>query len=271
MFRFFVIERPTTRPCGRSRTATSIACCIRWMFEANGRRGSAPVRVAEISCERLADEPLGAGHPGPLGVRRVAEQEVDALGCRARRAADVGLQPVDGRVVELPVAGVDDPAGGGVEHDRDGVRDRVGDAHELEPERADLDRLALRLGLAQLVVAAVRPCSSSFDLISAERQLRRRSPGRTSTSRSRYGSAADVVLVPVREHDRAQSRALAQVREVGQDEVDAEVLVAREREAGVDDDDLVAELVDGHVLADLAEAAERDDATTSRGGVYARP
>ncbi len=50
-----------------------------------------------------------------------------------------------------------------------------------------------------------------------------------------------------------------EVREVGQDEVDAEVLVAREREPGVDDDALVAELEDGHVLADLAEPAERDD------------
>jgi hypothetical protein len=33
------------------------------------------------------------------------------------------------------------------------------------------------------------------------------------------------------------------------------VLVAWEREAGVHDDDLTAVLVDGHVLADLAEAA----------------
>ena len=32
---------------------------------------------------------------------------------------------------------------------------------------------------------------------------------------------------------------------------------------GVDDDDLAAELVDGHVLPDLAEAAERDDAQAS--------
>src|SRR5438874_5596813 len=38
------------------------------------------------------------------------------------------------------------------------------------------------------------------------------------------------------------------------------MLVAREREPGVDDDDRAVRLVDGHVLADLAEAAERDDA-----------
>ena len=71
---------------------------------------------------------------------------------------------------------------------------------------------------------------------------------------------ADVILVPVREHDRAHHLLpLAEIREVGQDEVDAEMLVAREREPGVDDDDRAVRLVDGHVLADLAEAAERDD------------
>ena len=69
---------------------------------------------------------------------------------------------------------------------------------------------------------------------------------------------ADVVLVAVREDDRADAPAL-QVPDVREQQVDAEVLVAREREPGVDDDDLVADLVDGHVLADLAEAAERDD------------
>ena len=39
------------------------------------------------------------------------------------------------------------------------------------------------------------------------------------------------------------------------------MLVAREREAGVDDDDARSPMLEhGHVLADLAEAAERDDA-----------
>src|SRR6185503_20630636 len=50
-----------------------------------------------------------------------------------------------------------------------------------------------------------------------------------------------------------------EVGEVGQHEVDAEVLVTRERETRVDDDALVADLEDGHVLPDLAESAERDD------------
>ena len=85
---------------------------------------------------------------------------------------------------------------------------------------------------------------------------------------------ADVILVAVREHDAADHvLALAEVREVRQDEVDAEVLVAREREPGVDDDDRVVRLVDGHVLADLAEAAERDDPADAHRGrsLGARP
>ena len=70
----------------------------------------------------------------------------------------------------------------------------------------------------------------------------------------------------------ARTRLVFEVREVGQDEVDAEVLVAREREPRVDDDALAAELVHGHVLADLAEPAERDDPerVAHRSGVYGR-
>ena len=70
---------------------------------------------------------------------------------------------------------------------------------------------------------------------------------------------ADVILVRVRQHDRADML-VAQVAEVREDHVDSEVLVAREGHPGVDDDHLVAELVDGHVLPHLAEPAERDHA-----------
>ena len=54
--------------------------------------------------------------------------------------------------------------------------------------------------------------------------------------------------------------ALAQVGEVGQHEVDAHLLGGREAQPGVDDDDPAVVLDDGHVLADLAHASEREDA-----------
>ena len=72
---------------------------------------------------------------------------------------------------------------------------------------------------------------------------------------------AGVVLVAVRDEDRAQVLAvLDDVADVRDDEVDAEHVLGREHEAAVDGDDVVAVLEQHHVLADLAETAERDDA-----------
>ena len=65
----------------------------------------------------------------------------------------------------------------------------------------------------------------------------------------------------VRDDDRLDVvDALAQVREVGQHEVDAHHLGRREAQAAVDDDDPAVVLDDRHVLADLADAPEREDA-----------
>ena len=132
MLRFFRIERPTIatlRPncdgdVDRLLHPVDVRC----------ERGDEDAARAQRDqrAERLADEPLRAGHARPLGVRRVAEQQVDALVAELREPADVGLEPVDRRVVELPVAGVEDAARRRLEHDRDGVGDRVRHAHELE-------------------------------------------------------------------------------------------------------------------------------------------
>ena len=67
------------RPGGRSRCATSIACCTRWMFDANDAISTRPLQRRNDRAERLAHRTLGRRDAGPLGVRRVAEHEVDAL------------------------------------------------------------------------------------------------------------------------------------------------------------------------------------------------
>ena len=67
---------------------------------------------------------------------------------------------------------------------------------------------------------------------------------------------AEVVLVAVRDDDRLDVvDVLAQVREVGQHEVDAHHLGRREAQPAVDDDDPAVVLDDRHVLADLADAS----------------
>ena len=59
------------------------------------------------------------------------------------------------------------------------------------------------------------------------------------------------------------SRRLLDRLEVGQDQVDAGLVLLGEQHAAVDDEELAVELEDGHVAADLAEAAERGDAQRS--------
>ena len=82
---------------------------------------------------------------------------------------------------------------------------------------------------------------------------------------------ADVVLVPVGDDDRLDVLdVLAQVREVRQHEVDAHHLGGREAQPAVDHDDLAVVLDDGHVLADLADAPQREDAQSAAHAVAAR-
>ena len=69
---------------------------------------------------------------------------------------------------------------------------------------------------------------------------------------------ADVVLVAVGEDQRLDGVEPVPDRlEVGQDQVDAGVVVLGEEHAAVDDEQPAGVLEDGHVAADLAEAAER--------------
>ena len=88
--------------------------------------------------------------------------------------------------------------------------------------------------------------------------------GMSGLSFSRYGHGADVVLVAVREHDADDVvEPVLDRLEVGQDQVDAGLVLLGEQHAAVDDEELAAVLEDGHVAADLAEAAERGDAEGS--------
>ena len=130
--------------------------------------------------------------------------------------------------------------------------------NELRAESSEHELTALGLELAELG-SAQETMLVQLRLDEAERQAG--GPDLVDPDLAQQvWQRADVILVCVREDDRAhRPLALAQVAEVREDQVDAEVLVPREREPGVDDDRVVPVLVDGHVLPDLAESAERDD------------
>ena len=129
----------------------------------------------------------------------------------------------------------------GLEHDRHRVGDRVRHADELRPERPDLDGAVLGLRLSQLGrLRAARARRASTG--AAQRQprgpdLAAPAPRAAGTAARRRGPRA------MGQHDGSHPAGpLPQVREVGQDQVDAEMLVARECEPGVDDDEVAVGL-----------------------------
>ncbi len=259
MFAFLRIERPTNATLRPQSTATSAACCIRCTFEAKDETRMRPSRLGKIWRNASPTTRSDSVTPGALRVRRVAEQEVDAATADLGETADVCALPVDRCVVELVVAGVDAAPARRLQHDRSRVGNRVRHPHELDAERAELDRPVARHQLLQLGDAQ-QAVLVELRLHERERQPRREDE-RHAHLAHQVRKGADVILVPVREHDRSHHLLpIPQVPEVGKDEIDTEMLVSREGEPGVDHDDRSVRLVDGHVLADLAEAPERDDA-----------
>ena len=118
---------------------------------------------------------------GNVGVRRVGQEQVDALLAEPGERAQVGEAVVERQLVHLEVAGVQHEAGGGADRDGERIRDRVVDRDELE---ARTGRAASCLPSLTIVFVGVSRCSRSFASTSASV---RREPisGMSSRSRSR--------------------------------------------------------------------------------------
>ena len=207
--------------------------------------------------EGLADGPLGQRVAGVLGASRVGEQADDAVLAQAGKHGEVGPPAVDRRVVELEVARRDDRPDRCMERDPHRVRDRVADPERLHAERPDLEVVARIQGQERVVVELVL-----LDLDAQQAARQGRGIDRHAREvRQHVRQAADVILVGVGDQEGPDLLpVLAQVGHVRDDEVDPEHLLVGEHEPAVDDDDVVAVLEDVHVLADLPDASEGDDA-----------
>jgi len=120
--------------------------------DVGGERGDehTPLPLRDDLAERLPDQALRTGEPWALRIGGVAEQQIDATVADLGQPADVGAETVHRGVVELPVARVQHAARGGLDQDGDVVRDRVSHAHELEPERPELEGISLGVDLPEL-------------------------------------------------------------------------------------------------------------------------
>ena len=123
-------------------------------------------------------------------------------------------------------------------------------------ERADLAALAV---VHRDELGAVEQ-AGLLDAVAGQAEGERRAVDRERQLAQQERQAADVVLVAVGGDAAVDAvGVLAQVGEVGQDEVDAEHVEVGEHQPAVEQHDLAVDLDAGAVAADLAETAEEGD------------
>jgi uncharacterized protein YciU (UPF0263 family) len=193
--------------------------------------------------------------PGPLGVGRIGKHAQHAVLADTRDRREIGRLAVDRRLIELEVAGVKDRAEFGMDRERAATGQTVVDVDELGLDRTVADRFS-RLYRDEEPVARFLILQLRTD----QRERKRRTDDRNVELAQEVRDAADVIFVTVRYEQRAELvDAFAQIRKIVDDDVDAEHVVVGEHQAAVDHHDVVARLDDGHVAADFAAPAERDD------------
>ncbi|GAA3216401.1 hypothetical protein GCM10020256_18670 [Streptomyces thermocoprophilus] len=228
------------------------------------RHDDALAGAGEDLPQHIGDVPLVRREAGDLGVRGVREEKVDAFLAQPCEGVEVGEAVVQRELVHLEVAGVDHHARGSAHSHGQRVRDGVVDRDELAVEGAD----ALAVPLGHLEGVRADPVLLELGLDQGQGQLGAdQRDVRLLAEQER--DTADVVLVPVGEHDALDVvEAVPDGREVRQDQVDSGLLLLGEEHSAVDDQQTATVLEDRHVPADLTEAAERGDpqAPLGRGG-----
>ncbi len=219
-----------------------------------GRDDQPPARAGEDLLERLDHFGFRAGEAAAVDVGAVGEERQHPLGAELREAVDVEMLAVDRRLIDLEVAGVDDDAERRMNGQRHAVGHAVRDADEFDRERTDVTRSRGRTGTSSGVAKAVL-AQLGLD----QREGQRRAVDRAVDERRHVRHAADVILVPVRQHQRARAAFLLEIGEVRDDAVHAEQLGVREHHAGIHDDGRLTPGERQHVHSELAEAAERHD------------
>ena len=114
----------------------------------------AALRVLDDLAKRTAHFGLGRREVGILRVRGVGHHQVDAHLGETRQRAEIGMHAVDGALVELEVARVQDVARRRLHEHAHGARNGVVHREEIDDEAAQLDFVA-RLDLCELGLHAM--------------------------------------------------------------------------------------------------------------------
>ena len=219
------------------------------------RDDDAAAAVVERLVERRTDRALARRMALALRVRRVSHHHEHALVAELRETAEIRHLAVNRRIVELEVARMHDHAERCLDGEADRIWNRMVHTDETDAEAADIDDVALHDGMEHRGVDAVLFETSLED---AEREAR--AVDRNADLLEHIRQRADMIFVAVCEHDGLDLVAvLEEIRDIRNHEIDAEHILLREHETGINEQDLILIADDRHILANLSQTAERND------------
>ena len=216
----------------------------------------AVITVLEMADKALANHFFGRGKTGALHVGGIGTQSQNALLAQFAKASQIDDLAVDGRGVDLEVAGVNHGAHFGVDGKGHGVGDGVVYVDELHGKLACADRVACVHGdefggLGQAVflqLQADQACGKAGAV-----------DGHVDLTQN-VRDCADVVLVTMGDKQTLDAALiLNQIADIGDNTVDTVHVIAGESDAAVHDQNITAVFVDGHVFADFVQTAQRDN------------
>ena len=204
--------------------------------------------------EGFTDLPFCRGIARTLGIGGIRHQRKNASVSKLTEASQINGAAVDGRIIDLEVARMDENARRGMDRHADRIRDGVVDLDELDCHAAHADGLARLDGIFDQPCRC-RLCSSSLCLMSPKRQAG--AVDRRIDLFEQVCKTADVILVSVRDDDAAELILVAlHIGEIRDNEIHAGHFRIRERQTAVEDEHIVCALEHGHILADLVESAQ---------------
>ena len=219
------------------------------------RDDNPPLRVLKQVVERLTDLLFAHRVAGALHVRGFRQHRQHAAASPRGQRIEIGHFAVDRRVIDLKVARHNHRARRTRQRHRHRARDRMAHLDKLHGKRAGLNHI-LRLHDMKLDVADIM----LRQLAAYERTGQLCAVNRRGYARQHIRRRADMILVAVGEQIGAHALPVAfQIRDIRNHKINAEHIGPRENRAAVHHNDIVAEFKGGHVFADLAQTAQRND------------
>ena len=221
-----------------------------------GRNDYALITIFKQHVERLADLAFGGGQTGLFDIGRVAHKREHALVSELTEARQINDLTLYRREVDFKVTCVDYSSDRRFYSQCDSVGYTVVYGDEFDAEASEAEHIARFFREYLRVIQKIVLLKLELNECRRERRCVYRDIQIVNDIRN----SADVILVSVSDDYTSYFFGVGlEIRNVGNDDIYTVHIFIRETETAVDNDNIRAKFNGSHVLADLAETAERND------------